>query len=44
MNGRSEYICDRFSSSSVATEHEFNTTTSVSSSRTYIRSPNNVEG
>ena len=43
MKGRSEYICDRFSSSSVATEGEFRTTTSISKSRMYIISPKNCQ-
>ena len=41
MNGRSEYICDRFPSSSVTTEGEFNTTTSVFTSWIYMISPKN---
>jgi hypothetical protein len=41
MNGRSEYIRDRFSSSSVTTEGELNTITSVFKSWIYMISPKN---
>ena len=42
--GRSEYICDRFSSSSVAAEAEFRAITSRPKIRVYIISPGNAQG